>query len=54
MLARERALRWNHEIEEADQLRGYYGVRLEEVKDKELKVLGGWDEPDVTVESADW
>jgi len=54
MLARERALRWNHEIEEADQLRGYYGVRLEEVKDKELKILGGWDEPDVTVESADW
>lgn len=54
LLARERALRWNHELDEADRLRSYYGTRLEEMKDKETKALGGWDEPDITRENADW
>lgn len=54
LLARERALRMNHEIEEAMAVRQDYQTRLEEVKDKETKMLGGWDEPDLTVESADW
>lgn len=54
LLARERALRWNHEADVADGLRNYYNMRLEEMRDKEAKTLGGWDEPDLIRSNDNW
>ena len=54
LLARERGTRWNYETDVADGLRTYYGMRLEEMRDKEAKTLGGWDEPDLIRSNDNW